>query len=186
MDKAILIILKKSISYDEIQNLTTLFDRICIEEPHVYIFSNFKKSYDWELNNCHILHFYHFLENINKDNYVFIRIGENVEDTEVSGDCYCNFKKYLNNYDFKIIRDIKITKRSKLRKIERKQEALKYFLEFLENINFDDGGQFDKKTLTYIMEETIKTPKSSSVKNNIIEFDYNGKHYIISKNSFPS
>ncbi len=161
---------------------TGFLTRIYESEPEVIVLIN--KNINWTMNNPLVKEFYNMLPNFDKDDYVFIRIGENIDDYEFLGDCYCNFGHHLKEFDLELVREIKFVDKARI----KKKEALIHFLEFVGNFDLDDLDS--SQNLPFIFEGSLQDYLNyirnldcviTNLKNNYISFTLNKQEFIIFK-----
>lgn len=169
MTSVIFLIKKNVISDEDLITVKKVFKEE-YEEDLVYIFTSecIKDSYYVRYIHDKIL------PNLNTDDFVFMKIGEDISDYEILGDCYCNFKKYLRKLDIKLVREFQIKENTTL---QRKIEAVEYLLtffnsieEFLENKkDFVFEGTYEE----YLIDHIVKSHED------VLTFNFKGKPYLI-------
>lgn len=175
-DSVIFIILKEYLTEEMKKISLALFDNLDEEkEDKVYIF---KKDINWDIDNNIIISFYKELANIDTDNFVFMRLGTDLEDYEILGDCICNFNKYIKSYDINIVRKFEFSQKA----IERKEIARKYYIENVINKEelSKDFKVYDE--LEGIVEYFKIFNTDELDPDNLDYFEFNNNNYIVIKN----
>jgi len=110
-DMVVFLVLKsavtKEIETDVYQNLNKVFDRIYEDEPDVLVYHNFDKFYDWTVEDDYVKEFYRLLGYFVQEDFVFMRVGESIDDYEFIGECYCTFHKHMKYRDVELVRELR-------------------------------------------------------------------------------
>lgn len=114
-DMVVFLVLKKALTKDIEDlvslNLDRLFDREYEDEPDVLVYHNFNKCYNWTILDDYVKQFYDNLGYFSQEDFVFMRVGENIDDYEFVGECYCTFHRHMKNHDVEIVRELRFTKK---------------------------------------------------------------------------